>query len=102
MAVFSKNRKDGTAAWYYDFMHNGNRYRGVGGTTKTQALRAQEKFRADVINGNHDLPTEKGKLKIEEYVKLYLSRRQHLRSKRRDEISANNLLVFFPLVVEGF
>ncbi len=43
MSVFFKNRKDGTTAWYYDFMYNNVRYRGVGGTTKTQALRVLDK-----------------------------------------------------------
>lgn len=43
MSLFFKNRKDGTTAWYYDFMYNNVRYRGVGGTTKTQALRVLDK-----------------------------------------------------------
>ena len=50
MAVYSKKRKDGTTAWYYDFMINGVRYRGVGGVSKTQANRAQEKKRDIVLS----------------------------------------------------
>ena len=34
MSVRSKRRKDGTTAWYYDFMCRNQRYRGVGGTTE--------------------------------------------------------------------
>jgi hypothetical protein len=37
MAIYLKTRKDGSKAWYYDFMYNGVRYRGVGGTSRTQA-----------------------------------------------------------------
>ena len=50
MSVFFKKRKDCTTAWYYDFMYNNVRYRGVGGTTKTQALRALDKKRSEVLS----------------------------------------------------
>jgi hypothetical protein len=50
MGVYSKKCEDGTAAWFYDFMYDGVRYRGVGGATKTQALRALEKARAKVLS----------------------------------------------------
>ena len=53
MGVYNKPRKDGTNAWYYDFTIAGRRYRGVGGATKTQALRAIEKKRAEVLNDEH-------------------------------------------------
>ena len=39
MSIYSKKRKNKSTAWFYDFTINGKRYRGVGGTTKTQALK---------------------------------------------------------------
>ena len=53
MSVFFKKRKDGTVAWYFDFMYKKVRYRSIGGTTKTQALRALEKRRNEVLNGEY-------------------------------------------------
>ena len=55
MSVYLKKRKDGTSAWYYDFMYKNVRHRGVGGTTKTQALRALEKKRNDALSEEYDL-----------------------------------------------
>lgn len=54
-SVYKKKRKDGTTAWYYDFGYQGKRYRAVGGATKTQALRTQEKVRSQVISGRYEL-----------------------------------------------
>ena len=55
MSVYPKKRKDGTTAWYYYFCYQGKRYRAVGGATKTQALRVQEKVRSQVISGQYEL-----------------------------------------------
>ncbi len=55
MGVYQKKRNDGTKAWYYDFMHNRVRYRAVGGTTKTQALRALDNIRGKVLSGEYEI-----------------------------------------------
>lgn len=95
MSVYLKKRKDGTSAWYYDFMYNRRRYRGVGGITKTQALRAMEKKRNDVLSEEYDLSKPIGNPKFEDFVPVYLKRREHLKSRKRDRISANHLLNYF-------
>lgn len=95
MSVYSKKRSDGTVSWYYDFMHNKVRYRGVGGTTKTQALRALEKKRSEVLSGKFGIVVNSESLKIEGFAETYLRRRQHLRSRKRDALSVRTLLKFF-------
>ena len=95
MSVYLKRRKDGTSAWYYDFMYKNVRYRGVGGTTKTQALRTLGKKRNDVLSEEYDLSKLVGNPKFDDFVAIYLKRRQYLKSRRRDRISANHLLKFF-------
>ena len=95
MSVFFKKRKDGTSAWYYDFMHNGVRYRAVGGTTKTQALRVQEKVRNDLISEEFSLTSKLPTILIEKFAEIYLQRRQHLRSSKRDDLSVRTLLRYF-------
>lgn len=95
MSVYSKQRMDGTISWYFDFMHEGIRYRGVGGTTKTQAQRALEKRRSEVLNGDFGLSQKIPNQKIEKFAETYLSRRMHLRSQRRDELSVRTLLRVF-------
>ena len=95
MGVYLKVRKDGTKAWFYDFMHNKVRYRGVGGTTKTQALRALEKKRSELLNGDHGLQTQANNPLIQDFVKTYLKRREHLRSRKRDELSARHISDYF-------
>lgn len=87
MGVYSKKRNDGTTAWYYDFMHERVRYRGIGGATNTQALRALEKKRSEVLNGDFGLVNKVGNPKIEQFAEVYLKRRQHLRSHKRDDLS---------------
>lgn len=95
MGVYSKKRRDGTTAWYYDFMYNRVRYRGVGGTTKTQALRALEKARSNALEGDFGFVTRKRNPRFDDFVKNYLHRRKHLRSRRRDDLSARTLLKSF-------
>ena len=95
MGVYVKTRKDGTKAWYYSFMHNKVRYRQVGGTTKTQALRTLDKVRSQVISGDFDHEERKGDILFEKFAELYLSRRTHLRSRERDELSTKHLVSFF-------
>ena len=95
MAVYSKKRKDGSTAWFYDFMLSGVRYRGVAGSTKTQAMRAQEKIRTKVLGGKYELENDIKNPKIEEFAKVYLQRREHIRSRKRDELSVKTLLSFF-------
>ena len=95
MGVFSIKRKDGTYAWYYDFMHNGIRYRSLAGTTKTQALRILEKRRTEIINGDHGITAQIRHIKIDEFSVVYLQRRKHLRFHKRDALSVKTLLKFF-------
>jgi integrase len=95
MSVYQKKRKDGTTAWYYDFMHNNLRYRGVGGTTKSQAQRILDKVRSKVLSGEFELEEPASNPRIEKFADLYLKRRQHLRSKKRDALSVRTLLKFF-------
>ncbi|MBN1348962.1 site-specific integrase [candidate division KSB1 bacterium] len=95
MGVYSKKRTDGTTAWYYDFMHDRVRYRGIGGATKTQALRALEKRRSEVLSGEFGMVNKVGNPKIEQFAEVYLQRRQHLRSHKRDAVSVRALLKFF-------
>jgi hypothetical protein len=52
MGIFKQKRRDGTVTWYYDFTYRKRRYRGLGGTTMTQALRALEKVRTKVLSGS--------------------------------------------------
>ncbi len=92
MGVYQKKRHDGTKAWYYDFMHNKVRYRAVGGTTKTQAQRALDKKRADVLSGNFEIDTRVRNPKIEAFAEIFLERRQYLRSRKRDRLSVQHLL----------
>ena len=95
MSVYSKQRKDGTTAWYYDFMYKGVRYRQVGGRTQTQAIRAQEKLREKVISGEYELKERPGNIKIEVFADTYLKRQKHMRSFKRVDLSVRNLLAFF-------
>ncbi len=95
MSIYCKKRKDGTMAWFYDFTHHGRRYRGIGGTTKTQATRTLEQIRSDVLSGKYDLCDKTIKPRIEEFAEKYLSRRAHLKSKRRDQLSTRTLLAYF-------
>lgn len=94
MSVFPIKRKDGTQAWYYDFTINGIRYRQNAGATKTQALRAQEKKRGEVLEGNFGLQKIRN-TPIKEFAKIFLKRREHLRSYKRDDLSVRTLLKFF-------
>ena len=95
MSVSRRLRKDGSAIWYYDFVVNGKRYSGPGGSTKTQALRIQEKVRDEVISGRYELSAKIPEQSFEQFVQIYLERRTHLRSAGRDALSARNLLRFF-------
>ncbi len=95
MSIYSKTRKDGTKAWLYDFMHNGIRYRGVGGATKTQSLRTLDKMRSDVLNKENGLVLKARNPKIEEFAETYLVGRKHLRYHKRDALSVRNLLRYF-------
>lgn len=95
MSVFFKKREDNTIAWYYDFTYNKIRYRGIGGATKTQALRTQEKLRNQVINGEFGLVENQENPLIDQFAENYLARRKHIRSHIRDELSVRILLRTF-------
>ncbi|MBN2413388.1 site-specific integrase [candidate division KSB1 bacterium] len=95
MSVYKKSRKDGSRAWFYDFSHNGVRYRGVAGSTKTQALIVQDKIRAKVLNGEYDLKDKYNNQRFEDFAQKYSRRNSHLRSYKRIKIFLNNLTAFF-------
>jgi integrase len=95
MSVFFEIRKNGTKAWYYDFMYHRIRYRGVGGTSKTQALRALEKRRNEVMNEEFGIKIRPSIVLIQDFADKYLTRRTHMRSHKRDELSVRTLLKFF-------
>lgn len=95
MGVYAKQRGDGTKAWYYDFMYNGKRYRSLGGTTKTEALRTLDKARSKVISGDFEFLEHPGNPKFECFAATYLERRNHLKSHRRNVILVNHLKGFF-------
>ena len=95
MSVYKKKRKDGSTAWYYDFSYNGRRFRGVGGVTKTQALRAQEKTRCLVLNGEFDLEEKITNPTFNKFAKKFLERNQYLRSYQRYYFAVQHLVKFF-------
>ena len=92
MSVYCKNRKDGSKAWYYNFQHNGRRYRAVGGTTKTEAQRAQEKIRSEVLNGEYEFKRNTKNPTIEVFAEKFLERRRDTRSYGRYVILVQHLL----------
>jgi integrase len=94
MAVYRKKRKDSTLAWFYDFSFKGIRYRGVGGSTRTHALRVLDKIRNQVYSGEFDLVTNISDPKIDDFAIRYLKCTQHLRSHRRIALSVKTLLSF--------
>ena len=89
MGVYSKKRNDNSTACYYRFQYNGHRYCEVGGTTKTKALRAKEKRRAEVVSGDSDF-TKTRDITIEEFSEKFLQRREDHASHRRDAILVNS------------
>ncbi len=95
MSPFKKKKTDGKSIWYYDFTYNGQRYRGIGGTTKTHALRVQEKLRDQVIGSNFSLAGLKSSQKFEEFADLFLYRNSHLKSSRRNGILIKHLGQYF-------
>ena len=95
MSIYKKQRRDGTIAWYYGFMYHGVRYRGVGGTTKSQAIRTLDKKRTEVLNNEHGLQKNVTNPRIEDFAVTYLARRQHLRFHKRDALSVKILLKYF-------
>jgi integrase len=95
MAVYSKKRKDGSLAWYYRFQYEGKEYRAVGGTTKTQAQRTQEKVRADLINGRFETNKKTKNPTFESFCEKFLERRRENRSHWRDVIFVKHLKEYF-------
>ena len=92
MGVYCKIRKDGTKAWYYNFQHKGRRYRAVGGTTKTEALRAQEKVRSEVLNDEYEFKRNAKNPALENFADKFLERRKETRSYERYVILVQHLL----------
>ena len=92
MSVHCKIRADSSKAWFYDFMYKGRRYRAVGGTTKTEALRAQEKIRSEVLDGEYDLKRNAKNPAIEVFAEKFLARRKETRSYSRYVILVQHLL----------
>lgn len=95
MSVYKRKRRNGTNIWYYDFVYEKVRYRDVGGTNRTQALRVQEKIRSKVISGTYDLEEKSGNIKIGNFAEIFLERRRHLKSHKRIKILVAHLLSYF-------
>ena len=91
MGVYSKKRNDGSKAWYFDFQLQGKRYRAVGGTTKTEALRAQEKVRAEVLSGEYEFKSQIKNPTLEQFADKFLQRRIENRSYGRDVLFVKHL-----------
>ncbi len=49
--------KNESPVWYYDFLFRGNRYRGIGGNSRTQALCIQEMVRNRMISESNQKAT---------------------------------------------
>lgn len=81
--------------WYYDFLFEGQRYRQKAGRTKTEAERAEAKARSEAVAGLHNIRTSNKRILIEDFAQLYLARRKHMRSHKRDALSVKTLLSFF-------
>lgn len=80
--------------WYYDFTLDGTRYRGKAGRTKSQARRAEDKFRGMAMAGELEVEI-RSTIRIEDFAEIYLRRRSSLRSSRRDGYSVKALLSYF-------
>jgi integrase len=97
MGAYKKTRKDGSFAWYYDFTFKGIRYRGVGGSTKTMAVRTQEKIRDSVIAQEYSHVKDSKSPKFDAFTVKFLNRRKDKKSWNCDNQKVNNLLVFFKV-----
>jgi integrase len=82
--------------WWYDFELHGRRHRDRAGRTKTEAQRAEHKARSEAMTSLQSIEApNKQFIKIEDFADLYLKRRQHLRSRKRDVLSVRTLLKQF-------
>ncbi|HPH53970.1 MAG TPA: site-specific integrase [Bacteroidales bacterium] len=95
MSVYFEERKDGSKAWFYDFSHNGVRYRKVAGRTRTEAERVQAKVRTQVFNEEYQLTNQKRDPYLAAFADTYLLHRQHMSSVKRDKLSVKHLKSFF-------
>ena len=95
MSVYLETRKDGTKAWFYDFSYKGMRFRKLAGATKSDAIRAQEKARSQVLNDEYQLTNQKKDPRFELFADTYLRNRRNMRSYTRDELSIKHLKAFF-------
>lgn len=95
MGVFCKTSKNGSRMWYYDFMHEGIRYRGIGGSTKTLAQRTLEKKRNDVIIEGNCVYKKPENPKFDTFVQTFLERRKHLRSFGREVSASKHFIRYF-------
>lgn len=95
MGVFKRKRRDGTISWFFDFTYNKVRFRGVGGSTKTQALRTLDKVRDKVLSGQYEVVSKPNNPKFDDIKEKFLRRREHMRSWSRDDLSMRTLLKKF-------
>jgi len=96
MSTFYKLKTDGTKSWYYCFVYHGKKYRGVGGTTKTQALRALDKVQAELIDGTFNITLHKPtNFTLSSFTTEFLNIRKHLKSHWREKIIAAHVLSYF-------
>ena len=97
MGSYRKQRADKSTVWYYDFVHKGIRYTGLGGTKKSQCQRTQAKVLESILNETyeHTQGVQNPKFKdcafeyLEEYSKV------EKKSWKRDQQLINNLNRFF-------
>ena len=95
MSLWQEKKKDGSKVWFYRFQYMGRRYCGIGGTTKTQALRTQEKIRAQAISGEYDIQQKVRNPFLKEFAGKFLKRRIHMASYERQTILIKHLLRYF-------
>ena len=96
MSTYYKIKKDGTRSWFYYFVYHGKKYRGVGGTTRTQATRVMDKVRAELIDGTFDVSLHNKAIPtLNSFITEYLDIRKHLKSAWREKIIAAHILSYF-------
>ena len=93
MAVFLKIRSDGTNGCYFDLTFNGQRYRRLGGITKTEALRGQDKLRTKLLNGEYEIVKTVGNPRLEGFSKKFIERPKDHRSISRDKTFVKHLIM---------
>jgi len=91
VGVYKKGR-----SWLIDYYWQGRRIREVAGTTKTQAEKALQTRKADILRGKFSIDRVKPSPRFEDFARDYLEwSRANKRSWRRDEVLVKHLVGFF-------